>query len=116
MRRTWTIIGDNDVRLSVRWYQTLLGIPPTEPAHDYFGQILDSDGTVLLCLHGWGAHGHPSLAETGNIAGKWAPVVFSGRRFHDVPAKMLVRDCRGARRRTQPKSEYRNDGVFAPRS
>lgn len=31
------------------------------PAHDYFGQILDSDGTVLLCLHKWGAHEHPSL-------------------------------------------------------
>jgi len=30
-------------------------------AHDYFGQILDSDGTVLLCLHKWGAHEHPSL-------------------------------------------------------
>ena len=29
--------------------------------HDYFGQILDSDGTVLLCLHKWGAHEHPSL-------------------------------------------------------
>jgi hypothetical protein len=27
----------------------------------YFGQILDSDGTVLLCLHEWGAHEHPSL-------------------------------------------------------
>src|SRR6266513_3154752 len=29
--------------------------------HDYFGQILDTDGTVLLCLHKWGAHEHPSL-------------------------------------------------------
>ena len=26
-----------------------------------FDQILDTDGTVLLCLHEWGAHGHPSL-------------------------------------------------------
>jgi hypothetical protein len=33
------------------------------PAHDYFGQIVDSDGTVLLCLHSWGAHDHPSLAS-----------------------------------------------------
>ena len=24
-------------------------------------KILDSDGTVLLCLHKWGAHEHPSL-------------------------------------------------------
>ena len=63
MRRTWTIIGVKDVAGSFKWYQSLLGLPETEPAHDYFGQILDSDGTVLLCLHAWGAHEHPSLTS-----------------------------------------------------
>jgi predicted enzyme related to lactoylglutathione lyase len=61
MKRTWTIIGVGDVLRSVRWYQSLFGQSETPPAHDHFGQILDSDGTVLLCLHQWGAHGHPSL-------------------------------------------------------
>src|SRR5947209_1666815 len=63
MKRTWTIIGVNDVPSSFKWYQSLFGLPETRPAHDYFGQILDSDGTVLLCLHQWGAHEHPSLAS-----------------------------------------------------
>jgi len=63
MRRTWTIIGVSDVPVSFKWYQSLLGLPETAPAHDYFGQILDLDGTVLLCLHEWGAHDHPSLAS-----------------------------------------------------
>ena len=61
MKRTWTIIGVSDVAASCRWYQSLFGQPGTPPAHDYFGQIVDADGTVLLCLHQWGAHGHPSL-------------------------------------------------------
>jgi catechol 2,3-dioxygenase-like lactoylglutathione lyase family enzyme len=61
MKRTWTIIGADNVAASFKWYQSLLGIPRTAPAHDYFGQILDTDGTVLLCLHAWGAHDHPSL-------------------------------------------------------
>src|SRR3954469_24689083 len=61
MKRTWTIIGVHDVARSFAWYQALLGQPATAPAHDYFGQILDGDGTVLLCLHQWGAHDHPSL-------------------------------------------------------
>lgn len=61
MKRLWTIIGVDDVARSFRWYQTLLGLPASPPAHDYFGQILDDDGTVLLCLHAWGAHDHPSL-------------------------------------------------------
>jgi catechol 2,3-dioxygenase-like lactoylglutathione lyase family enzyme len=71
MRRTWTIIGVGDVPASSMWYQSLLGLPETAPAHDHFGQILDADGTVLLCLHEWGAHEHPSLtspdhAQPGN--------------------------------------------------
>jgi catechol 2,3-dioxygenase-like lactoylglutathione lyase family enzyme len=71
MRRTWTIIGVGDVPRSFKWYQSLFGLPQTTPGHVYFGQVLDSDGTVLLCLHEWGAHEHPSLmspdrAQPGN--------------------------------------------------
>src|SRR6266581_2536951 len=61
MKRTWTIIGVSDVPGSCKWYQALFGQPETPPGHDHFGQILDTDGTVLLCLHQWGAHEHPSL-------------------------------------------------------
>ncbi|HYW72841.1 MAG TPA: VOC family protein [Pyrinomonadaceae bacterium] len=61
MKRIWTIIGVKNVRDSCKWYQSLFGQTVTAPAHDYFGQITDTDGTVLLCLHGWGEHEHPSL-------------------------------------------------------
>ena len=61
MKRTWTIIGVRDVVRSFEWYQSLFGQPLTRPAHDDFGQLCDEDGTVLLCLHQWGAHEHPSL-------------------------------------------------------
>src|SRR6201984_674763 len=61
MKRTWTIIGVGDVARSFKWYQSLFGQPETRPAHDDFGQILDSDGMVLLWLHEWAAHDVPSL-------------------------------------------------------
>ena len=61
MKRTWTIIGVKDVAVSFKWYQSLFGQPLTGPAHDFFGQLVDDDGTVLLCLHEWGEHDHPSL-------------------------------------------------------
>jgi catechol 2,3-dioxygenase-like lactoylglutathione lyase family enzyme len=63
MKRTWTIIGVADVARSFKWYQSLFGQSETAPGHDYFGQILDTDGTVLLCLHQWGAHEHPTLSN-----------------------------------------------------
>ena len=61
MKRTWTIIGVAEVARSFRWYRALFGQPPGSPEHDDFGQIRDLDGTVLLCLHQWGAHDHPPL-------------------------------------------------------
>jgi catechol 2,3-dioxygenase-like lactoylglutathione lyase family enzyme len=65
MKRIWTIVGVADVGASVAWYQALFGQRPAAPSHDYFGQVLDDDGTVLLCLHAWGAHEHPSLTARG---------------------------------------------------
>ena len=66
MKRTWTIVGVADVASSFKWYQSLFGQAETTPGHDYFGQIVDSDCTVLLCLHEWGAHEHPSLTSPDN--------------------------------------------------
>ncbi len=63
MKRTWTIIGVADVARSFKWYQSLFGQTEMRPAHDYWGQLLDTDGTILLCLHAWGEHEHPSLAS-----------------------------------------------------
>lgn len=63
MTLLWTIIGVTNVPRSFAWYQSLLGLPAAQPAHEYFGQILGPDGTVLLCLHRWGDHEHPSLAS-----------------------------------------------------
>ncbi len=63
MTRLWTILGVRDVRASYQWYRELLGLPTREPAHHYFGMVCDHDGTVLVCLHAWGAHDHPSLTS-----------------------------------------------------
>jgi hypothetical protein len=69
MKCTWTIIRVGDVPGTFRWYQALFGQPATLPAHGDFGQILDADadGTVLLCLHEWGAHAHPSLLRASQL-------------------------------------------------
>ena len=87
MKRTWTIIGVRDVTRSLAWYQSLFGQPLTPPNHSYWGQLLDTDGTVLLCLHEWGAHDHPSLASADNgTAGNGLLLFF---RVDDFEAALL---------------------------
>jgi len=40
MKRTWTIIGVADVTRSFEWYQSLLGLAKSSPAHDHWGRLL----------------------------------------------------------------------------
>lgn len=57
MKRVWPIIAVNNVPASARWYMKLLGAGQTHPDGTTFNQIVDDDGTVLLCLHYWGPTG-----------------------------------------------------------
>lgn len=62
MTRTETIIAVKQVKKSSGWYQRLLDC---ESGHggDTFELLKDKDGTVLLCLHTWGEHEHPSMMD-----------------------------------------------------
>ena len=114
MKRAWTIIGVADVPQSFKWYQSLLGLPETVPAHDYFGQILDSDGTVLLCLHKWGAHEHPSLTSPSYAKPGNGLLLFLRVDNYDV-ALPRARARQPAGRRATCEPQHGNLGVLAPR-
>lgn len=93
MKRIWTIIGVKDVASSFAWYQSLFGQPEAAPAHADFGQLLDAEGTVLLCLHAWGAHGHPTLTSPDHaMPGNGLLLFFRVDDFNDalVRARALV--------------------------
>jgi uncharacterized glyoxalase superfamily protein PhnB len=68
MKRIWPIIGVADVTKSADWYRRLLDSKNNHLPGSVFDQILDEDGAVLVCLHRWGDHNHPSLSnpEQGN--------------------------------------------------
>lgn len=88
MKRIWTIIGVADVARSFRWYQSLFGQAPTNPAHEDFGQIVDDDGSVLLCLHQWGAHEHPPLSSPDHATpGNGLLLFFRVDDFEDALAR-----------------------------
>ena len=57
MKRVWPIIAVTDVPESARWYMQLLRGAQTHPEGTVFDQVVDEDGTVLVCLHYWGPSG-----------------------------------------------------------
>ncbi len=69
MKRTWPIISVAEVTRSAAWYTRLLDAHSNHAGATVFDQIVDKDGTILLCLHHWGPsgpkgdHKHPSLSN-----------------------------------------------------
>jgi catechol 2,3-dioxygenase-like lactoylglutathione lyase family enzyme len=92
MTHLWTILGVRDVAASLAWYQALLGILATPPAHDHFGQLLDDHGSVLLSLHAWGAHEHPTLVAPSDVAhGNGLILFFRVDDYEGVIARVRAR-------------------------
>lgn len=63
MIRNEVIIGVRDVMKSAQWYQKLLGCKSSHGG-ETFEILIDKDGEVILNLHKWGDHAHPTLISS----------------------------------------------------
>ena len=62
MTKSDPIIAVKQVATSSKWYQELFDCKSIHGG-DEFDVLVDEKGTVLLCLHVWGAHDHPSMMD-----------------------------------------------------
>ena len=62
------IIAVANIEASTAWYTEFFGF---RNAHggDHFAVLTEEEGEVVLCLHAWEAHGHPSMADRSIPAG-----------------------------------------------
>jgi len=60
MIKTDPIIAVNDVQQSSKWYQLLLGCKSIHGGNE-FDILVDETDEVILCLHKWGEHEHPTM-------------------------------------------------------
>ncbi|MFZ4545350.1 MAG: glyoxalase [Saprospiraceae bacterium] len=63
MTRLETIIAVKDVSKSSIWYQDLLSLKSNHGG-DNFEMLADKNGTVILCLHCWEEHDHPTMTNS----------------------------------------------------
>ena len=54
------IIAVKDVEASSKWYQNIMGCKSIHGGK-YFDILTNESGAVLLCLHKWEDHGHPTM-------------------------------------------------------
>jgi predicted enzyme related to lactoylglutathione lyase len=112
MKRTWSTIAVADRAHSFRSYQTVFGQAATSPGHDDFGQIVDTDGTVLLCLHQSGAHEHLPLASPNHSTPGNRLILFFRVDHLDAPLPK-ARSLSAALQKEPASTPHENDGIRA---
>ncbi|RMA64700.1 VOC family protein [Ulvibacter antarcticus] len=56
------IIAVKDVEASSKWYQTVFGCKSMHGGNE-FDVLISENDEVLICLHKWGAHEHPTMKK-----------------------------------------------------
>lgn len=66
MIRTDPIIGVQDVESSSKWYQSVFDSRSIHGGKE-FDVLVSENDEVLICLHKWDEHGHPTMQNTNNM-------------------------------------------------
>ena len=83
MTRLETIIAVNDVTKSSKWYQDLLNLKSNHGG-DSFEMLADKNGNVILCLHKWGEHEHPTMKDPNVAVGNGLILYFKISNLNEV--------------------------------
>lgn len=83
MTRLETIIAVKDVAKSSIWYQELFNLKSTHDG-DNFEMLANQKGEVLLCLHRWGEHDHPTMKDLNIAVGNGLILYFKVSDLNEV--------------------------------
>jgi len=82
------IIAVKNVKLSSIWYQTVFNLKSNHGG-DAFEILLDNQNNVVLCLHAWGDHEHPTMIDAQNNAGNGLILYFRTDNLNDIREKVI---------------------------
>ena len=57
------IIAVKDVEASSQWYQKVFGCRRVHGGNETFAVLVSENNDILLCLHKWEEHGHPTMSH-----------------------------------------------------
>jgi catechol 2,3-dioxygenase-like lactoylglutathione lyase family enzyme len=57
------IIAVKDVEASTKWYQQVFGFRRAYGGKDRFAVLVSENNEILLCLHKWEEHEHPTMTN-----------------------------------------------------
>lgn len=77
------IVAVEDVEFSAGWYCEVFGFNNAHGEGD-FAVLTSKEGEIVLCLHAWEAHGHPTLQDRNIPSGNGLLLYFRMERWREV--------------------------------
>jgi hypothetical protein len=77
------IIAVKNVELSSAWYQSIFGCKSLHDGKE-FDILVNEDSEVLICLHKWGEHGHPTMVDQNITPGNGLILYFRTKNMNTI--------------------------------
>lgn len=91
MTKLDTIIAVKDVETSSKWYQTVFGCKSMHGGNE-FDILTDKNDDVLLCLHKWGEHDHPTMQTSNMTTGNGLILYFRTENMEQIRENLRTID------------------------
>lgn len=77
------IIAAKDVEASSKWYQTVFDCRSMHGGNE-FDILVSENDEILICLHKWGEHEHPTMINPNITAGNGLILYFRSENIDEI--------------------------------
>ena len=92
MTRLDPIIAVENVEASANWYRQVFGFNRQHGGNE-FAVLVNEDGEIVLALHQWGAHDHPTMLKPATTAGNGLILYFRTTRIDSIRQNLRDMDA-----------------------
>ena len=86
------IIAVKDVEASSKWYQKIFGFKNNHGG-DHFSVLVSDDNEIILCLHKWNEHNHPTMTNPNITVGNGLLLYFRTENMDMIYQNAIKADC-----------------------
>jgi uncharacterized glyoxalase superfamily protein PhnB len=77
------ILAVKDVEASIKWYQQIFGFNRVHGGSE-FAVLVSEEDEIVLCLHKWGEHGHPTMTNPNIMVGNGLILYFKVENLNAI--------------------------------
>ena len=92
MTRLDPIIAVRDIEASSRWYQKIFELRNNHGG-DHFSVLMSEDDEIILCLHKWEEHNHPTMTNASITPGNGLLLYFRTESMSNIYQNALKAGC-----------------------